>query len=86
MFRLGRADAGLFGVSVSPVPAATYSGLLLLPKITIPPSAVSNPALLKHEPYILGFEKTARKIKLMNSLKGGVLGLALGFLSYIVLH
>ena len=73
------------GVSLAPIPAFVFTGFQLLPKIKIKRATVSNEEYLNHETYVIGYERNARKIKTINSLYGGVIGLATGFIIYSIL-
>ena len=77
---------GKLGVSLSPIPAFIYTGLILLPKIKIDKRGVSDINYLKNDAYVLGYERNARKIKTMNSLKGALVGLITGFVIYSAVH
>lgn len=72
----------ILGVSLSPIPPFAFTGIMLLPPVNIKSKACSNPEYLKSEAYVSGFEKNSRKIRTMNSLRGGLIGLAAGFLTY----
>lgn len=80
-FVIGAASAFTLNSFLSFVPPTIYP---LVPardwfKITIPHKTVSNPAYLKQDTYILGYERVARKKNAMRSFATGVIGLAVGF-------
>ncbi len=55
-----------------------------VPKIKIDLNKVSDPSYLSHETYILGYERTARSKKVMNALKGSIIGILSGFVVYTI--
>lgn len=90
--RFATASSIVIGVSsivvlpsiFSLAPPFAYSASTLVPKIRIKHSTVSNPAYLNYDTYILGYERVARKKRLVQSLKGSVCGLAIGFAGVFV--
>jgi hypothetical protein len=80
-FVLG-VGCGYIGSFFSLIPPFVYSGLLLIPKIKVKYTTVSNPVYLNYETYVMGYEKIARRKKLFRSLVSGVGGLAGGLVAF----
>jgi hypothetical protein len=72
------ALSGITGSFFSPIPPFAFTALSGLPKVKIKPSTVSNPEYLKHDPYLMGYERVARKKRKLKSLIGGGIGLVAG--------
>jgi len=83
-FAVGAASGLVLGSVFAFIPPFTFSATTLLPKVRIRHSTVSNMNYLNYDTYILGYERVARKKRLINSLSGGVAGLAASFTGIIV--
>lgn len=77
------ALSGVTGSFFCPIPPFIVTALTGLPKVKIKHSTVSNPDYLKHDPYLMGYERVARKKRKLKSLIGGGLGLAAGLGTFI---
>jgi hypothetical protein len=75
--------SGITGSFFCPIPPFAFTALSGLPKVKIKPSSVSNPEYLKHDSYLMGFERVARKKRKLKSLIGGGVGLVVGIGTYI---
>lgn len=75
---LGAAGAVTVGF-LSPLPVFAYTAASGLPKVNIKHKTVTNLECLKHDTYLMGYERVARKKRKISSLVGGVIGLAVGF-------
>jgi hypothetical protein len=74
--------SGFTGSFFCPIPPFAFTALSGLPKVKIKLSTVSNPDYLKHDTYLMGYERVARKKRKLKSLIGGGLGLIVGFGTY----
>lgn len=79
------AGGGVTGSLLSPIPAFGFTALSGLPKVRIKHSTVSNIDYIKHDAYILGYERVARKKRKISSLAGGGVGLAVGVGTFFIL-
>jgi hypothetical protein len=77
---------GLSGSFFFPVPAFTFAALVGLPRVKIRKNTVSNPDDLNHIPYIIGYERTARRTRKIQSLIGGGIGLVAGLGAFMVIQ
>jgi hypothetical protein len=75
--------SGITGSFFCPIPPFAFTALSGIPKVKIKQSAVSNPEYLKHDPYLMGFERVAKKKRKLKSLIGGGIGLAAGIGTFI---
>ncbi|HEX8516742.1 MAG TPA: hypothetical protein VF868_11120 [Bacteroidia bacterium] len=75
--------SGITGSFFSPIPPFAFTALSGLPKVKIKASTVSNPEYLKHDPYLMGYERVARKKRKFKSLIGGGIGLVAGIGTFI---
>ncbi len=80
------AAGGLSGSFLFPVPAFTFVILTGLPKVKIRKSTVTNPEDLNHIPYIIGYERTARRNRKIQSLIGGGIGILAGLGTFIAIQ
>ena len=80
------AAGGVTGSLLTLIPIFTFTAASGLPRVKIKPSTVSNVEYLKHETYIMGYERVARKKRKLRSLVGGVVGFGVGFGTYFVLR
>lgn len=62
----------------SPLPVFAFTAASGLPRINIKHKTVTNTECLKHDTYLMGYERVARKKRKISSLVGGVIGLAVG--------
>jgi hypothetical protein len=72
------ALSGLTGSFFSPIPPFVFTALSGIPKVKIKPSTVSDPEFLKHDSYLMGYERVARKKRKLKSLIGDGIGLVAG--------
>lgn len=70
--------SGITGSFLCPIPPFAFTALTGLPKVKIKHETVSNIEYLKHDPYIMGYERVARKKRKIKSLLGGGIGLGVG--------
>jgi hypothetical protein len=76
---------GASGSFFAPIFPYGFMAMCGLPKVRIKHSTISNPAYIDYDPYILGYERTARYKRRMKSLVGGTVGLVAGYLFYFAL-
>lgn len=74
--------AGMTGMYVAPALPIGFYLISDITKIKIRHSSVSNPELLQHDAYILGYQKVARSKRRIYSIIGGASGLLLGYIAY----
>jgi hypothetical protein len=79
------AAAGVTGYFLCPIPTFAFTALTDLPKVKIKHSTVSNEEYLKHDPYVMGYERVARKKRKLRSLLGGGIGLGVGLGTFFIL-
>lgn len=72
------ALSGFTGLFFCPIPPFAFTALTGIPKVKIKHETVSNIEFLKHDPYIMGYERVARKKRKVKSLLGGGIGLVVG--------
>jgi hypothetical protein len=75
--------SGITGSFFSPIPPFAFTALSGLPKVKIKKSTVSNLEYLNHDPYLMGYERVAKKKRKLKSLIGGGLGLVAGIGTFI---
>ncbi|MCW3084562.1 MAG: hypothetical protein JWP12_1928 [Bacteroidetes bacterium] len=78
--------SGLSGSFLCPIPPFAFTVLSGLPKIKIKHETVTNLDWLTHEPYLMGYERVARKKRKIKSLIGGGAGLLIGLGTFGVLQ
>ncbi len=78
-FVIGASSIVVLPSIFSLAPPFAYSASTLVSKVRIRHSTVSNLNYLNYDTYILGYERVARKKRLIQSLKGSLAGLAVGF-------
>ena len=61
-----------------------YTAVVGSPRVKINLKNVSDPALLSHEEYVLGYERVARSKKVFGGLLGSVAGVVTGFVTYAI--
>ena len=76
---------GYFAPFVSFATPFVYAGVNLIPKIKIKKKTVPNEDYLKHETYIVGYERVARFKKIKNSIWSSITGVALGLTGYLLI-
>lgn len=74
--------AGMTGMYVAPVLPIGFFLISDITKIKISHSSISNPELLQHDAYILGYQKVASSKRKIYSIIGGASGLLLGYITY----
>ena len=79
------AAGGVTGSFLCPIPPFTFTALSGLPAVRIKRKTVSNVEYLKHDSYLMGYERVARKKRKFSSLGGGGIGLGLGLGTYFIL-
>lgn len=70
----------LGGTFWSYIPVFAYTGIILAPKVRV--VGIRDPKYKQSVPYLLGYERIARKKKIIGALKGGAIGLIAGFATY----
>lgn len=71
--------AGLTGSPIGIAAPFVYMPLTLIPKVRVKKSTISNPIMVQYDTYVLGYERIARKKKVLNSLISGAIGLGIGY-------
>ncbi len=77
---------GLTKSILGPVVPFAFVGLSGLPKVRIRHNTVSNPYYLDSDPYILGYERQARSKRRIEGIKGGIIGLVIGYTANFLLQ
>lgn len=77
--------SGITGSFLCPIPPFAFVALTGIPKVKIRHETVSDPEFLKHDTYIMGYERVARKKRKIRSLIGGGAGLLVGLGTYGIL-
>ncbi len=72
------AGAGATGFFLCPIVPFVFTTLVGIPKIEIKKETVSDIEYLKQNPYVLGYQRVAKKKRKLKSLIGGGFGLGLG--------
>lgn len=80
------AASGLSGSFFFPVPPFAFAILVGIPKVKIRKSTVSNLDDLNHPPYLMGYERMARKNRKIQSLIGGGIGIVAGLGAFLVIQ
>jgi hypothetical protein len=80
------AAAGVTGSFFCPLPPFAFTALSGLPKINIKHNTVKNIEYLKHDTYLMGYERVGKKKRKISSLIGGGIGLGVGIGTAIILH
>jgi hypothetical protein len=78
------AASGITGLFLCPIPPFAFTALSGLPKVKIKRETVSNPEFLNHDPYLMGYERVARKKRKLKSLIGGGAGLVAGLGTFFI--
>ena len=79
------AAAGVTGSFFCPLPPFAFVALSGIPKINIKHNTVSNMDYLKHDTYLMGYERVGRKKRKTSSLIGGGIGLGAGIIGAVIL-
>lgn len=79
------AAGGVTGSFLCPIPPFIYTALSGLPRVKVRPSTVSNIEYIKHDTYIMGYERVARKKRKISSLFGGGIGIGVGLGTFFIL-
>lgn len=74
--------AGLTGMYVAPALPLGFYLISDITKVKINHKSISNPELLQHDAYILGYQKVACTKRRIYSIIGGASGLILGYIGY----
>jgi hypothetical protein len=77
--------SGVTGSFLCPVPPFAFAALSGVTKVKIKKETVSNPDFLNQDPYLMGYERVAKKKRKLKSLIGGGIGLVVGLGTYGVL-
>jgi len=79
------AAGGVTGSFLCPIPPFAFTALSGLPRVKVKSSSVSNIDYIKHDTYIMGYERVARKKRKIGSLAGGGIGLGIGLGTFFIL-
>ncbi len=79
------AAAGVTGSFFCPLPPFAFVAMSGIPKIKIKHSTVSNMDYLKHDTYLMGYERVGRKKRKTSALLGGGIGLGAGIIGAVIL-
>ncbi len=80
------AAAPIVGLGLlSVIPSFGFTATTMIPRVKIRESTVSDYRYLEHPTYVLGYERVAKKKRIMGALSHGGIGLALGFATYLLL-
>lgn len=76
---------GATGTFFGPILPYGFMAMSGATKVRIRHSTISNPNYIDHDPYILGYERSARYKRKIKSLVGGTIGIAVGYVAYFAL-
>lgn len=79
------AAGGVTGSFLSLIPPFGFTALSGLPRVKVKSNTISNVDYIKHDTYIMGYERVARKKRKISSLIGGGIGLGVGIGTSIIL-
>lgn len=79
------AAGGVTGSFLCPIPVFAFTAASGLPRVKVKSSTVSNIDYIKHDTYIMGYERVARKKRKIGSLVGGVIGMGAGLGTFFIL-
>ncbi len=79
------AAGGVTGSFLCPIPPFAFTALSGVPRVKVRPSTVSNVDYIKHDTYIMGYERVARKKRKISSLVGGGIGMGVGLGTFFIL-
>ncbi len=74
--------SGATGMYVAPILPMGFYLVSDITKIKIRHSSISNPELLQHDAYILGYQRVAKSKRRISSIISGASGLLLGYITY----
>lgn len=74
--------AGMTGMYVAPALPLVFYLVSDITKIRIKHHTISNPELLQHDAYILGYQKVSKTKRRINAIISGASGLLAGYLIY----
>lgn len=80
------AAGGITGSFFFPIPAFAFAILVGIPKVKIKKSTIRNLDDLNHPPYIMGYERMARRNRKIQALVGGGIGLVAGLGTFLILQ
>lgn len=80
------AAGGITGSFFFPIPAFTFAILVGIPKVKINKNTVRRPEDLNHIPYIMGYERMARRNRKIQALVGGGIGIVAGLGTFLILQ
>lgn len=79
------AAGGVTGSFLCPIPPFTFTALSGAPRVKVKASSVSKIDYVKHDTYIMGYERVARKKRKIGSLVGGGIGMGVGLGTFFIL-
>ncbi len=79
------AAGGVTGSFLCPIPPFAFTALSGLPRVRVKNNSVSKIDYVKHDTYIMGYERVARKKRKLGSLVGGGIGIGVGLGTFFVL-
>ncbi len=82
---LGAAGA-VTGSFLCPLPVFAFSAASGLPRVNVKHNTVSKIDYIKHDTYIMGYERVARKKRKISSLIGGGAGIVAGLGGFFILR
>jgi hypothetical protein len=80
------AACGVTGLFFCPLPPFAFTALSGLPKVKIKHETVRDLEYLKHDTYLMGYERVGRKKRKIRSLVGGGIGLGIGLGTFFILQ
>ncbi len=80
------AAGGVTGSFLCPIPVFAFTAASGLPRVKVKSSTVSNIDYIKHDTYIMGYERVARKKRKISSLAGGAIGIGAGLGTFFILR
>lgn len=80
------AAGGITGSFFFPIPAFTFAILVGIPKVKINKTTVRRQEDLDHIPYIMGYERMARRNRKIQALVGGGIGIVAGLGTFLILQ
>lgn len=79
------AAGGVTGSFLCPIPPFAFTALSGVPRVKVKTSSVSKIDYIKHDTYIMGYERVARKKRKLSSLVGGGIGIGVGLGTFFIL-
>lgn len=80
------AASGITGSFFFPLPPFTFAILVGIPKVKINRNTVRRQEDLDHIPYLMGYERMARRNRKIQSLIGGGIGIVAGLGTFLILQ